>query len=394
MQVFVCPPRIITGDGCAASLGAEAAALGASRVVIVTDKVVHQQTDSITNALASLSAAGIQAPVFDDVEPDPLITTVRRCAEFVRSAGADVLVGIGGGSSMDTAKGAATVLSNEAPLDVMWGRGNVPKPALPMILLPTTGGTGSEVSTSCVLTDIDPGTGEHVKKSIVSAMVLPRTAMIDPLLTMSAPPRLTAATGMDALTHAIESYVSKGAMPLTDTLALEATALIGRYLRRAVGNGSDLEARRNMANAAMMAGLAFSNAQLGIVHAFAMVMGSRFGVPHGVANALMLPYGMEFNEMAHTPRFAEIARALGEPIQGLSECEAAHRAAVAVYRLNADVGMPLSLGDVNIPREAIPALAEATFANQRLRGVNPRGTTLKDITGMLEQAAAGCLARS
>jgi alcohol dehydrogenase class IV len=387
MQDFVSPPKIITGDGAASALGQEAAALGATRVAIITDKVLREKTDTISQALASLSAAGLQADVFDEAEPDPLITTAHRCAEFVRQAGANVIVGIGGGSAMDTAKAAATIIANEAPLDQMFGLRKVPKPAMPMVLLPTTGGTGSEVSTSCVLTDIVPDTGAHMKKSIVSPYVLARVAIVDPLLTLSAPPMLTAATGMDALTHAIETYVSRNSMPLTEPLALEAATLIGKYLRRAVANGSDLEARRNMSNASMMAGLAFSNSHLGIVHALALPMGSHFGTPHGVANGMMLPYVMEFNEMAVTEKFARIARALGEPIDGLSEREAAHMATLAVHRLMEDIGLPRRLSEVNIPSSAIPTLAGDAFNNLRLRGFNPRSTTLKDFTEILERAA-------
>ena len=170
---------------------------------------------------------------------------------------------------------------------------------------------------------------------------------------------------------------------------MEAVRLIGQYLRRAVANGSDLEARRAMSNAALMAGLAFSNGQLGIVHAFALVMGGQFNVPHGVANALMLPYVMEFNEMAATRRFAQIAEALGERIEGLSERDAAHRATLAVRRLAVDVGIPQRLEEVNIPREAVPSMAAEVIKNQRLRGVNPRGTTLNDLAGILEHAARG-----
>jgi alcohol dehydrogenase len=228
-----------------------------------------------------------------------------------------------------------------------------------------------------------------MKKGIVSPFILSRTAIVDPLLTVTAPPGVTASTGMDALTHAIETYVSKNAQPLTAPLALQAIRLIGKYLRRAVANGSDLEARRHMANASMMAGLAFANGFLGGVHAIAMAMGGQFGVAHGIANALMLPYVMEFNEMAATEKFAQIAQALGEPIDGLSEREAAHRATLTVHRLVTDLGLPHQLGDVKITRAGIAPLAEESFGNQRLLKNNPRGATVKDLAGILEHALAG-----
>jgi alcohol dehydrogenase class IV len=386
MQEFQCPAKIITGDGSAGAVGVQAQALGVTRAVVVTDKVLHEKTDSVSQAVASLKATGIAVEVFDDVEPDPLVGTTRRSAEFARRFAPDGIIGLGGGSPLDIAKATAAILANEAPLDQMWGVGNIAKPALPMILLPTTAGTGSEVTPNCILTDVKPD-GGHMKKGIVSPYILARTAIVDPLLTVTAPPSVTAASGMDALTHAIETYVSKSAQPITLPLALEAIRLIGKYLRRAAANGSDLEARRHMANASMLAGLAFANGFLGGVHAIAMAMGGQFNVPHGVANALMLPYVMEFNEMAATEKFARIAEALGEPIQGVSEREAAHRATLAVHQLVVDVGLPHLLADVKISEDRIPALAEESFGNQRLLKNNPRSATVQDLIRILESAA-------
>jgi len=388
MQEFYCPPKIVTGDGSASALGAEAAALGARQVVLVSDKTQREKTDYVTNAVASLKSAGLEVEVFDDVEPDPLVTTATRCADFARGFGPNVIVGLGGGSALDVAKASSAILGNTAPLDQMWGTGNVPKPGVPLILLPTTAGTGSEVTQNSIMTDLKPD-GSHMKKGIVSPHIQARTAIVDPLLTLTAPPGVTASTGMDALTHAIETYVSQSAQPLTTPLALEAITLIGKYLRRAVANGSDLEARRHMAYASLMAGLAFANGLLGAVHAIAMAMGGQHNVAHGIANALMLPYVMEFNEMAATQKFAQIARALGEPIDGLSEREAAHRATMAVHRLVLDIGLPHRLGDVKIGQESIAALAQEAFGNQRLLKNNPRAATVKDLTGILEHTSTG-----
>jgi alcohol dehydrogenase class IV len=386
VQQFQCPAKIITGDGSAGAVGAEAQALGITRAVVVTDKVLHEKTDSVSKVVAGLQAVGVGVEVFDDVEPDPLVGTARRSAEFARRFTPDGIVGLGGGSPLDIAKATAAVLGNQTPLDQMWGVGNIPRPALPMILLPTTAGTGSEVTPNCILTDVKPD-GSHMKKGIVSPHILARTAIVDPLLTATAPPAVTAAAGMDALTHAIETYVSRNAQPITTPLALEAIRLIGKYLRRAVADGSDLEARRHMANASMLAGLAFANGFLGAVHAIAMAMGGQFDVAHGIANALMLPYVMEFNEMAVTGKFTRIAAALGEPIQGLSEREAARRAALAVHQLVTDVGLPHVLADVRISEDRIPALAEESFGNQRLLKNNPRSATLQDLSRILESAA-------
>jgi len=386
MQQFQCPAKIVTGDGSANAVGAEAQALRITRTVVVTDKVLREKTDSVSRVVAGLQAAGIAVEIFDEVEPDPLVGTARRSAEFARRFAPDGIVGLGGGSPLDIAKATAAVLANETPLDQMWGVANIPKPALPMILLPTTAGTGSEVTPNCILTDTKPD-GGHMKKGIVSPHILARTAIVDPCLTATAPPAVTAAAGMDALTHAIETYVSRNAQPITMPLALEAVRLIGKYLRRAVADGSDLEARRHMANASMLAGLAFANGFLGAVHAIAMAMGGQFNVAHGIANALMLPYVMEFNEMAATEKFARIAAALGEPIEGLSERDAARRAALAVHQLVTDVGLPHVLADVKISEDRISALAEESFGNQRLLKNNPRSATVQDLARILESAA-------
>ncbi len=385
-QEFQSPSKIITGDGSAREVGAQAKALGARRVVLVTDKILHGKTDAVSSAVACLKDSGLAVEVFDDVEPDPMVGTARRSAEFSRTVAPDLVVGLGGGSPLDIAKATAAILANQTPLEQMWGVGNVPQPALPMILLPTTAGTGSEVTPNCILADVKAD-GGHMKKGIVSPHILARTAIVDPLLTATAPPAVTAAAGMDALTHAVETYVSRSAQPLTMPLALEAIRLIGRYLRRAVANGGDLEARRHMANASMMAGLAFANGFLGGVHAIAMAMGGQFGVAHGVANALMLPYVMEFNEMAATEKFARIAEALGEPTEGLSLREAARCAAQAVHQLVMDVGLPHILADVKISKEGLPALAEESFSNQRLLKNNPRTATVQDLRGILEAAS-------
>jgi alcohol dehydrogenase class IV len=388
MQEFYAPPKIVTGDGCAGTLGQEAAAFGAKRALIVTDKILAEKTECVKQARASLETAGLTVEVFADVEPDPLIATAVRSAKFARPFWPEIIIGLGGGSPMDVAKATSVILGNETPLEAMWGVRNVPRPGPPLILLPTTAGTGSEVTPNSILTDVKPD-GSHIKKGIVSPFIIARVAIVDPLLTLSAPPGVTASTGVDALTHAVEAYVSVNAQPLTDPLAREAIRLIGQSLRRAVANGADLEARRQMAYASLMAGLAFANGFLGAVHAIAMAMGGRHSVAHGVANALLLPYVMEFNEMGATRKFAEIAHALGEPIQGLSEREAAHRATLAVHRLVGDLGLPQSLNDVSIDREAIPALAEEAFGNQRLLKNNPRGATSKDIAGILERVASG-----
>ena len=385
-QEFQCPPRILTGEGSAAQLGAVAQGLGLSKVLVVTDKVLNEKTDSVAAAVACLRASSLQVDIFDEVEPDPLVTTAQRSIDCARRVNPNGIVGLGGGSVMDVAKATAAVLANAGQLPDMWGIGNVPKPGLPTVLLPATAGTGSEVTPNCVLTDVKPD-GGHMKRGIVSPHILARVAIVDPLLTLTAPAGITASSGMDALTHAIETYVSRSATPLTMPLALEAIRLIGAYLRRAVANGEDLEARRHMANASLMAGLAFANGFLGAVHAIAMAMGGQFDVPHGIANALILPYVMEWNEMACAEKYARVAEALGEPVEVFSERDAAHQATEVVHRLVVDIGLPHTLADLDIPRSGISRLAEESFGNQRLLKNNPRTAIAKDLAGILEAAS-------
>ncbi len=386
IQTFQCPPKIVTGQGSAARLGALMREIGSTRVLVVTDKMLSEKTEIVSSAVACLKASDLQVEIFNDVEPDPLVTTAERTIAFAREVRPDGIVGLGGGSAMDVAKATGAALANTAPLREMWGVGAVPQPALPMALLPTTAGTGSEVTPNCILTDVKPD-GGHMKKGIVSPHILARIAIVDPLLTVTAPAGITASSGMDALTHAIETYVSRNATPLTLPLAMQAIRLIGASLRRAVANGEDLEARGNMANASMMAGMAFANGFLGAVHAIAMAMGGQYNVPHGVANALLLPYVMEWNEMSCTRQFAQIAAALGEPIEGLSERDAAHVASEAVHQLVSDVGLPHTLADLDIPRSGIPHLAEESFGNQRLLKNNPRAASVKDLAAILEAAS-------
>ncbi len=380
MQEFYCPPKIVTGDGCAASLGAEAVALGRQarscrhrQGPSGEDRCRHQRAGFTEGSRCG--GRRLRWRRAGSARSDGEARALSSRAEF----GPNLVVGLGGGSPLDIAKATAAILANEIPLESMWGVNNVPQRALPLILMSTTAGTGSEVTPNCILTDVKAD-GSHKKAGIVSPYILARTAIVDPLLTLTAPPGVTASTGMDALTHAIETYVSVNSQPLTMPLALEAIRLIGKYLRRAVANGSDVEARRNMANASMMAGLAFANGQLGAVHAIAMAMGGQFGVAHGIANALMLPYVMEFNEMAATAKFARIAQALGEPIDGLSERDAAHLAAEAVHQLIADIGLPEHPGRrQHLGRRHLPLWPRSLSAISACSKNNPRFATFKDI---------------
>jgi alcohol dehydrogenase class IV len=269
---------------------------------------------------------------------------------------------------------------------------------LPLICLPTTAGTGSEVSAAAVLTD----TENHMKVSILSNHLRPRVAIVDPLLTMSCPPKVTADSGIDALTHAIEAYtavdnarfplppgersVYQGKNPFADLLAERAIGLIGRNLRTAVRRGNDPKAREAMAMAATLAGMAFSNAGVAVVHALEYPLGGAVHCSHGAGNGLLLPYVMRYNLPARLPQFARIAEWLGEDVRGLSEQEAAERAVVAVEKLRADVGIPAKMSELGVTEGQIRGFAEKAFALKRLMRVNPREVTLEALEGILRAA--------
>jgi alcohol dehydrogenase class IV len=308
------------------------------------------------------------------------------------------LLGLGGGSNMDLAKVTAVTLTHGgSPRDYL-GDEKVPGPVLPVFCLPTTAGTGSEVSAAAVVTDTD----NAIKVSTLSNYLRPRLALVDPLLTVSCPPKVTADSGIDALTHAIEATtavdnehfplqsgertVYQGKNPMADVMAEKAITLIAQFLRRAVRHGDDLEAREGMALAATLAGLAFSNSGVALVHALEYPVGGAVHCSHGAGNGLLLPYVMRFNLPTRVPVFARIARLLGEDTTGLKEEDAAERAITAVERLRADIGIPTRLRDIGVKQEQLAGFAEKAANIKRLLRVNPRPATAKDLEGILQAA--------
>jgi alcohol dehydrogenase len=267
------------------------------------------------------------------------------------------------------------------------GIDKVERPGVPKILIPTTAGTGSEVTNVAVLSL----KADKTKKGIVSRHLLADTAILDPELTFGLPPAVTASTGMDALTHAIEAYVSRFAQPLTDDFALKAISMISGSLRTAVFNGKNYHARETMLTASLYAGLAFGSAATGMVHGLAMPLGGQFNIPHGIANSVLLPHVMRWNLVSSLNRYRDIAIAMGEPVEGLSLREAAERAVVAVESLSRDIGIPAYLDDLDIPSSAIEALAKDGMTNLRQVLPNPRDVTYEGLVGILRGAfREGC----
>ncbi len=381
LSLFRTTRRILFGVGSAEKTGAEAQLLSAKKVLIITDPGVIQ-AGLLEGIEKSLQSVGIPFAVFDGVEPDPRIEVVEKSAAKAKKEGMDLIIGFGGGSSLDIAKVTSIMVTNPGKIDGLFGIDLVPRPGIPVILVPTTAGTGSEVTPIAILSD----TKEKLKKGIVSPHLFPEVAIVDPKLTVGLPPSVTAFTGMDALTHAIEAYVSINATHLSDLLAVRAMELISKNLRMAYAYGENLDARSSMMEGSLLAGIAFANAGVGAVHAFAYPLGGEFHLAHGLTNTLMLPYVMRYNILGCPYKFATMARAFGEKVEGLSELEAAEAAVRFVERLSDDLRVPRRLRDVGIPAKAISGLAGAAMKVTRLLANNPRKIGLEDANAIYKSA--------
>lgn len=322
--------------------------------------------------------AGYRVTIFSEVEPDPRIETAEACANAARSCKADVIIGVGGGSAMDIAKVAAVLAYSKQPIHLMFGIEQVNAAGLALILVPTTAGTGSEVTHIAILSDEQ----EHLKKGIVSKFLFPRLAIVDPLLTLGVPAAVTAASGMDALLHAVEAFTSKNANDLSDTLARRAMRLISENLRDAYQNGQNLEARTGMLEGSMLAGMAFANAGVTAVHAFAYPIGAEFHIPHGVANSIMMGPVLTFNISGNPAKFAEVAECISEKIDGTSVQDRAELSVAIMKQLAHDIDIPKNLSSFGVRKEHIPNLADGVLKVTRLLANNPRAITRDDAIAL------------
>jgi alcohol dehydrogenase class IV len=373
--------RLLFGRGALAGLPVALGRIGIHRALIVTDRGLVRT--GIPDEVASLlDAAGVAHATFDGVEPDPRLAIVDLCLAAARASDCDGLIGLGGGSALDIAKVTSIMLTNAGTAADYVGIDRIPVPGLPKVLIPTTAGTGSEVSAIAILSD----TQAHLKKGIVSPRLYADLALVDPALTVSLPPHITAYTGIDALTHAIEAYTNRFAHPLIDTLALKAIALIGEYLPRAVARGDDSEARTNMALASTLGGMCLGPVNTAAVHALAYPLGGLFNIPHGIANSLLLPYVMRYNLISSMSRFGQIAGALGVQVAGMAVRPAAEMAIDSVERLCRDIGIVSRMRDLGVPEGAIDPMAEAAMQVTRLLGNNPRVMTLEATREIYRQA--------
>lgn len=367
-ESYYLPPTVLMGAGSLHNLPAELNRIRGDTALLVTDQGIVE-VGLAGRVQRVLEAAGKRVVLYDGVKPDPEIAQVAKGAELLQRHRCNLVVAVGGGSSIDCAK-AITLVSTRL------ARGNLEKGEglLPLIAVPTTAGTGSEATKYLVITDCEA----REKMILVTQAAIPRIAVCDAELTLKLPPKITAATGIDALTHAIEAYLSTRATPFTDALALKAVAMIGDSLPRAVENGSDITAREAMMEAQFLAGLAFSNAGLGYVHAMAHPLGGLFHVPHGIANGLLLAPVMEFNLAVRARRLADVATALGEDTRGLAGRQAGERAIAAVKRLAARVGLPLTLREVGVTEKDLPELS-ARAARDPTRSAAPRPASIREL---------------
>ena len=381
VTLFQTTPRILMGPAALARTGDEARRLGARKALVVTDPGVVA-AGLAARLEAVLNEAGVPWARFDAVEPDPRLEIAAAAAAAARAEQADLVIGIGGGSPLDIAKVCAVLAVSAKPVRELFGIDQVPGPGLRTILIPTTAGTGSEATPVAILSDEQ----EKLKKGIVSPYLFPAVAVLDPELTVGLPPHVTAATGLDALIHAMEAFTSRNAGSMSDLLAREAMRLIWRNLRTAYANGEDLAARAAMLEGSLLAGMAFANAGVTAVHAFAYPIGAEFHIPHGVANSIMLPPVMEFNMIGNLEKFAQIAECFGEPVRGLNRRSQAARAAQAVRTLVEDLGVPRTLREFGVTDAHIPALAQGVMKVTRLLANNPRRVTLADAEAIYRQA--------
>lgn len=378
---FFIPSFNLMGQGCLATAVAEVGSRGFKRALIVTDKVLSGI--GIAHRIADLLMDhGVESAIFDGAQPNPTVANVELGLAMLRATDCDCVISLGGGSPHDCAKGIALCATNGGAIRDYEGVDRSAKPQLPLIAINTTAGTASEMTRFCIITD----ESRHVKMAIVDRHVTPIMSVNDPELMLAKPARLTAATGMDALTHAVEAYVSTAATPITDACALKAVELISRNLRTAVAEGDNIAAREAMAYAQFLAGMAFNNASLGFVHAMAHQLGGFYDLPHGVCNAVLLPHVAQFNAGVVAGRLREIAAAMGVDVTGLSDRQGADACIAAIRKLSADVSIPAGLRELGVRDEDVPILA-ANALKDACGLTNPRPAVQAEIEAIFRAAA-------
>jgi len=377
---FFIPSVTLMGVGSANEIGAKSAELGAKKVMIVTDAGLNKMGVAAKIA-ENIKAAGVEVLIYDGAEPNPTDKNVHDGVKVYVDNKCDFIVSLGGGSSHDCAKGIGLVTAGGGHIRDYEGVNKSKVPLTPLIAINTTAGTASEMTRFCIITNTDT----HVKMAIVDWRVTPLVAIDDPVLMLGKPPALTAATGMDALTHAVEAYVSTIATPITDACAEKAIRLIADWLRPAVALGSNIQARDMMCYAQYLAGMAFNNASLGYVHSMAHQLGGFYNLPHGVCNAILLPAVCDYNMIACPDRFADIAAFMGVETTGMSVTEAAAAGIESIRELSASIGIPAGLKDLKVKEEDFKVMAE-NAKKDACQLTNPRTATLDQVIAIFKAA--------
>lgn len=380
MSAFFIPAVNLMGADCIVEAADAVVGYGFKKALIVTDKVLNKigMVDQVVNLLKERN---VETVVFDGTQPNPTIKNVEAGLELLKANQCDFVISLGGGSPHDCAKGIALVATNGGNIADYEGLDVSKKPQLPIVAINTTAGTASEMTRFCIITDEET----HIKMAIVDKNTTPIMSVNDPKLMLAMPASLTAATGMDALTHAVEAYVSIAATPVTDAVAIKAMELIQANLREVVANGDNLEAREQMAYAQFMAGMAFNNASLGYVHAMAHQLGGFYDLPHGVCNAVLLPHVQRYNAQACPERLRDVAKALGADIEQLTPEQGAEKAIELIMQLSQDVNIPTGLAQLGAKEQDLPTLA--TNALKDACGfTNPKQATHEEIVAIFTQA--------
>lgn len=379
-SAFFIPTVNLMGAGCLKDAADSIKAQGFTKGLIVTDKILNQ-IGVVKQVQDLLSERHVEAVVFDGTQPNPTIGNVNAGLALLKQNECDFVISLGGGSPHDCAKGIALVAANGGKIADYEGVDKSAKPMLPLIAINTTAGTASEMTRFCIITDEE----RHIKMAIVDKHTTPLISVNDPELMLAKPASLTAATGMDALTHAVEAYVSIAATPITDAVAIKAIELIQAHLRTAVAHGDDIEAREQMAYAQFMAGMAFNNASLGYVHAMAHQLGGFYDLPHGVCNAILLPHVQRYNAQVCPERLRDVAKAMGVNVEGMSAEQGAEAAIDAIVALAKDVGIPAGIRELGAKLEDIPTLADNALKDA-CGFTNPKQATHEEISAIFEAA--------
>lgn len=379
-SAFFIPTVNLMGAGCLKDATDSIQSQGFKKGLIVTDKILNQ-IGVVKQVQDLLTERDVETVIFDGTQPNPTIGNVNAGLTLLSDNECDFVISLGGGSPHDCAKGIALVASNGGKIADYEGVDQSAKPMMPLIAINTTAGTASEMTRFCIITDEE----RHIKMAIVDKHTTPLISVNDPELMLAKPASLTAATGMDALTHAVEAYVSIAATPITDAVAIKAIELIQAHLRTAVKNGEDLEAREQMAYAQFMAGMAFNNASLGYVHAMAHQLGGFYDLPHGVCNAILLPHVQRYNAQVCPERLRDVAKAMGVDVEGMSAEQGAAAAIDAIVVLAKDVGIPSGIKELGAKLEDIPTLADNALKDA-CGFTNPKQATHEEISKIFEEA--------